>query len=112
MKEEERKALKEKIAETIEKTEKEILQLEEDTKPIAPENSLGRLTRMDAINNKSVAEASLRSARRKLSKLKTAFRKVESPDFGICTLCKKPIATPRLMYMPESNRCVRCADRP
>ena len=46
----------------------EIKELEELTKPISPENSLGRLTRLDAINNKSVAEASLRNRKRKLVK--------------------------------------------
>ena len=108
---EERLQLKDKIKETIEKTEADIVQLEANTQPIAPENSIGRISRMDAINNKSVAEASLRSARRKLAKLKMALTKIDAPEFGICTRCKRPIPPARLMYMPESTRCVHCADR-
>lgn len=106
-----RAALKNKIEIAIDKTEKEIASLEEMTKPISPENSIGRVSRMDAINNKGVAEASLRSNRNKLSKLKIALARVENPDFGDCVFCKNPIQTARLMYMPESSRCVRCADR-
>lgn len=106
-----REQLKAKIIATIEEMGMKIKQLEENTKPIGPENAIGRVSRMDAINNKSVAEAALRSSKRKLSKLQTALTKIDRPEFGICTRCKRPIATARLMYMPESNRCIRCADR-
>jgi len=107
----ERATLKIKIEEEIEDTKKKIEELEELSKPIAPENSLGRITRMDAINNKSVAEAALRTARRKLSKLQHALSKIDSAEFGICSVCKRPIQPKRIMLMPESSRCVRCASR-
>lgn len=108
---EERKALREKINEEIIKIEAAIVPLLDATKPISPENSLGRVSRMDAINNKGVAEAALRSAKAKLSKLQLALKKVVNPDFGNCSMCKNPIRPARLMYMPESTKCVRCADR-
>lgn len=111
MKEEEKAALRKKILETITLTEEKISGLEEATQPISPENSIGRVSRMDAINNKSVAEAALRSSKEKLSKLKLALTKLDRPEFGICVFCKNPIPPARLMYMPESTRCVRCADR-
>jgi len=111
MKEEEKIALKAKIVEAIKQTEEKIKGLEEATQPISPENSIGRVSRMDAINNKSVAEAALRSAKQKRSKLKIAITKLDKPAFGICVFCKNPIPPARLMYMPESTRCVRCADR-
>ena len=111
MNDKERTALKQKIEATIQQTKEKIKGLEEMTQPIGPENSIGRVSRMDAINNKSVAEAALRSAKQKLSKLKIALSKIEKPDFGICVFCKNPIPAARLMYMPESTRCVRCADR-
>ena len=103
--------LKIKIEALIIKTNKEVAELEELTQPISPENSLGRVSRMDAINNKSVAEAALRSTKRKLSKLKVSLSKINNDDFGVCAMCKNPIPPARLMYMPESSRCVRCADR-
>jgi len=106
-----RMALKEKIKEEIIRIEASIVQLMDATKPISPENSIGRVSRMDAINNKSVAEAALRSAKIKLSKLQIASLKVDNQDFGNCSNCKNPIRPARLMYMPESTRCVRCADK-
>ena len=75
------------------------------------ENSLGRVNRMDAINNKSVMEVSLRIKRDKLTKLKVALTNIDNDNFGQCKRCKNTIQTKRLIYMPESYRCVRCADR-
>lgn len=103
--------LKIKILELIEKSQKDILDMENNTQPVAPENSLGRISRMDAINNKSVIEAALRHKRNKLTKLKTALSKIENADFGVCNSCKNEIPIARLILMPESDRCVRCADR-
>lgn len=101
--------LEKEIKNLIKKLESEISHMEEDTKPISPENSIGRLTRMDAINNKSVLEASLRSKRKKLTKLKVALSSIGKPGFGICISCKQPIDPRRLMLLPESDKCVKCA---
>ena len=111
MTKEERQQLKVKIKEQIKKLESEMILLEENTQPISPENSIGRVSRMDAINNKGVADAALRNSKKKLSKLKMALGKVDEERFGICAHCKKAIQAPRLMFMPESTRCVNCADR-
>ncbi len=106
----EKEKLRKKILERIAQAEKEIAHLEENTKPIAPENSIGRISRMDAINNKSVAEATLRSARRKISKLRIAITNIDKEGFGSCENCKRPIQVARLMFMPESTKCMRCAN--
>jgi len=109
MKAEERADLKTKIVSSIEETERDISELEELTKPIAPENAIGRVSRMDAINNKSINEAALAQARTKLDKLKFALDKCAEPDFGSCKRCGQAIPMGRLMLMPESLFCVKCA---
>lgn len=108
---EEKNELTSKINEKIAQAEAEIIHLEDATKPIAPENSLGRISRMDAINNKGVAEAALRSSRKKLNQLKLALTMIDEPGFGQCKMCRKKISTGRLMFMPQSTRCINCADR-
>jgi len=87
----EKEALIVKIKEKIAQAEKEIAHLEDATKPISPENSIGRVSRMDAINNKSVAEAALRSSRKKINKLRLALTKIDDPGFGLCKMCRRPI---------------------
>jgi DnaK suppressor protein len=59
MEHEERQKIKETIQEAIGVAEKDIAALKELTRPIAPDNAIGRLSRMDAINTKSINEAAL-----------------------------------------------------
>lgn len=101
--------IREKILKEIAKTDRIIAEYKEMTQPIAPENAIGRLSRMDAINNKAVTESALRQAEDKLSKLKFVLDKVGQPDFGICKKCNKPIPIGRILLMPHSLYCVQCA---
>lgn len=108
---EERVELKEKIIKMMAEMQDKVRALEGMTQPISPENAIGRISRMDAINNKGVADAALRSARKRLAKLQFALTKIDEENFGKCSNCGHPIQPKRLMFMPESSRCVRCADR-
>lgn len=104
-----KKAIKNQIQEEISSTKKLILEYKELSKPIAPENSIGRVSRMDAINNKSINESALRKQEEKLKKLKYALNKVEEKEFGICAKCSHEIPLGRILIMPHSVYCVRCA---
>ncbi|NNE54683.1 MAG: TraR/DksA family transcriptional regulator [Flavobacteriales bacterium] len=101
--------IREKIELEIDKTNKLISEYKEMSKPVSPENAIGRISRMDAINNQSITESALRQAKNKLIKLNQALDKVGTKDFGICIKCHKPIPVGRILLMPESNKCVTCA---
>lgn len=101
--------IKIKIELEIQKTQELVLEYTELTRPIEPENAIGRISRMDAINNKSVIEAALRQAKEKLEKLKFVQTKLNDADFGICIKCKKPIPIGRILLMPQSRTCVTCS---
>ena len=101
--------IEQKILKEITRTEKLIVEYKEMTKPVAPDDAIGRISRMDAINNKSVTEASLRQAEEKLLNLKRVLSLVGTSDFGICIKCGKPIPAGRILYRPESLTCVNCA---
>jgi DnaK suppressor protein len=107
---EERIEIKAKILSDIEETKRSIAELTELTKPIAPDDAIGRLTRMEAINSRSISEASLNLARAKLNKLERALERVDKSDFGICASCEKPIPVKRMLLMPEAIKCVNCAE--
>tara|TARA_Y100001960_G_C14406527_1_gene696078 strand:+ start:57 stop:455 length:399 start_codon:yes stop_codon:yes gene_type:complete len=109
MNEQAREKLKQKIIEEI-KTQKHLIEtFEEASKPVAPDNAIGRLTRMDAIGSQVISGASLNSAKVKLVQLAKALKKVDLPEFGICTRCSNSIPQGRIMLMPESTICVSCA---
>ena len=78
-------------------------------KPVAPDVAIGRISRMDAINNKAVSESELRQAEEKLNKLNHVLSKVVSEDFGICIKCKTQIPVGRILIRPESMYRVNCA---
>ncbi|MEP1033390.1 TraR/DksA C4-type zinc finger protein [Ekhidna sp.] len=101
--------IKKKIEEEISKTEWLIADYKEQSKPVTLDNSIGRISRMDAINNKSITESALRQAELKLSKLHQALDTIDTPDFGLCIKCKQSIPLGRILLMPESNKCVKCA---
>jgi len=60
----------------IESVKADIEELQELIKPIPLDASIGRISRMDAINNKTINEASLREKKKILQRLN--FSKVES----------------------------------
>ncbi len=102
--------IRQKILNEIEKTEGRIVEYQEMSKPVAPDDAIGRISRMDAINNKSVTEAALRQAEAKLQNLNHVLGQVGRDAFGKCLKCKQPIPLGRILARPESLHCVKCAD--
>jgi len=92
------------------KTKNTINKYKELTRPIAPENSIGRVSRMDAINNKSITEAALINAEKKLKNLIVVKNKIGTEYFGVCISCKKEIPIQRLILIPSSQKCINCAN--
>lgn len=105
----EKKKLKALITQKIARTEKKVEELRELVKPYAPENSIGRVSRMDAMANQSVMKAALRSDEKRLGGLRVALANIDQPDFGLCRDCNATIDPKRLLFMPESKYCVKCA---
>lgn len=103
------KELESSIKQMIQKLENEMASLEDSAAPVAPENSIGRISRMDAINNKGVLDAAIRQRKIKLGKLQLAQSQLKKPGFGICKNCGIAINPKRLLLMPESGNCIRCA---
>lgn len=97
------------IIREISKTEQSIEEYKEMTKPVTPDDAIGRISRMDAINNKSVTESALREAEQKLRNLRIALNRAGTKEFGICAKCKNPIPLGRILIRPQSAYCVRCA---
>lgn len=80
------------------------------SRPVPPDNAIGRLTRMEAIISKSINEATLKQTEQTLSKMERALLMIDDPDFGLCRECENPIPFARLMIVPESDLCVQCAE--
>lgn len=111
MKASEKDEIKAIILRKIESAKEAILALKELTKPISPENAIGRISRMDAINNRSVNEATLRQTEQSLIKLNKALQDIDLPNFGQCKKCGNEIQLGRLKFRPQSIFCMNCVQK-
>jgi len=110
MTQKEKETLKIKIESDICELKKQIETLREKAKPIAPDCSLGRLTRMEAMAEQEVSQKILDESKLRLTRLQNALLRIDKPMFGICIECEEPIGIERMKIRPESVRCVACAD--
>ena len=104
-----KKTLKNIIEESIIATKEQIAILKEKVKPIAPDCSLGRLTRLEAMGEQDVNNKILDESRVILTRLKNALLRIDKPMFGLCIECEEEIGFGRMLIRPESVRCVECA---
>ena len=109
MTEQERIKLKGKILSEIDGLAQDIQLRKESAQAVEPDDAIGRLTRMEAINSKSVNEATLKQLKVKLSSLKSALDRIDSEDYGYCVECEEEISIKRLNILPGALKCVRCA---
>ena len=106
---EEKQQIRERINSEIMSATEQVIELKEMTQPIAPDAAIGRISRMDAINNKGVNELLLSKTEIKLQKLEASLAYIDKDDYGLCRVCKQPLPLGRLMMLPESDKCVDCA---
>ena len=66
---------------------------------------------MDAINNKTIVDASLNDKKNTSLRFKYALSKVDLEMFGKCSKCRNNISINRLMSIPYVNLCITCANK-
>ncbi len=99
------------IEQKIQEAKNSIEAYKESSKPVQPDNAIGRLTRMEAINSRSINEASLAKAKQLLIGLNKSYKMLSDPDFGYCAHCEESIPYKRLLIMPEARFCVACTEK-
>ena len=81
----------------------------ESTMPvILDQASVGRLSRMDAMQAQQMAQESERRREGQLVRIEGAMRRIEAGTFGSCFKCGKDIDLRRLEVDPTMTRCVGC----
>jgi DnaK suppressor protein len=72
---------------------------------------IGRLSRMDALQQQAMAQDAERRRRQELARIEAALARVEEGAYGWCLGCGEPIAEGRLALDPAVTLCVACAGR-
>lgn len=70
--------------------------------------SVGRLSRMDALQQQAMAKATRRQTELRLTQCKVALSAFERDEYGLCRKCEEPIGYRRLCAKPEAPFCVSC----
>lgn len=73
------------------------------------QQSVGRLSRMDAMQQQAMAEALERTRQRDLVRVDQAQLRISDGDYGYCNQCDDEIPDGRLAIDPMAERCVKCA---
>jgi len=73
------------------------------------QSSVGRLSRMDAMQQQQMALATERNRERDLQRIKAALKRIDDGDYGYCITCGEEIAKKRLAFDPAVPTCVDCA---
>ncbi len=80
------------------------------TRPVDLDEPIGRLTRMDAIQQQSMSSATRRGHDLRLRQVQQALNAIEQGEYGLCRRCEEPIGARRLEARPESPYCLECQD--
>jgi DnaK suppressor protein len=73
------------------------------------QQSVGRLSRMDAIQQQAMAQAQERARRREQIMIDAALGRIRDGEYGYCAVCGEEIPEKRLALNPAAPHCVRCA---
>ena len=76
------------------------------------QSAMGRVSRVDALQQQQMAQATLRRHKQRLARVEAALeRYADDPEaFGDCPECGESIGVRRLQAFPESVFCVACLE--
>ena len=78
------------------------------TKPVSIDTPIGRLSRMDAIQQQNMSQATRRSTQQRLARVEAALQRYENDEYGLCLECDEPISFARLKARPDALFCINC----
>ena len=73
------------------------------------QQSVGRLSRMDAMQQQEMAQAEARRRSSDLARIDFAIQRLQEGEYGWCAECGEPIGFRRLEIDPAAALCIGCA---
>jgi DnaK suppressor protein len=73
------------------------------------QQSVGRLSRMDALQQQAMAKATQARRTQSRARILAALRRIDEGEFGYCCDCGEEISEKRLELDPTVPTCVSCA---
>lgn len=83
----------------------------EATKAVSlDQSSVGRLSRMDAMQSQQMALETKRRRKLQLTRIEAALERINDDEYGYCAMCDEEINHRRLEADPANPFCVNCAE--
>jgi len=73
------------------------------------QTSVGRLSRIDALQGQAMSQESGRRRAVGLQKIAAALKRMDRGEYGYCLVCEEDIALQRLEFDPSATLCIDCA---
>ena len=73
------------------------------------QTSVGRLSRMDAMQVQAMAMATERRRHEEVRRVEAAIKRIDEGEYGTCISCGEEIAAKRLAVDPTIATCIACA---
>lgn len=80
----------------------------ESSKAVDLDQPIGRLSRMDALQQQAMAKANRVGTQRRVKLIEAAMMAIKQERYGECRRCEEPIGYPRLKARPETPFCLEC----
>jgi DnaK suppressor protein len=88
--------------------EKSLVSIQDSSKPVDLNDPIGRLSRMDAIQQQQMSLNAKKQIELNLQLVDTAIKRLEQGNFGYCLKCDEEINIKRLLAKPEASFCTKC----
>lgn len=75
------------------------------------QTAVGRVSRVDAMQQQSMAVSTRSKANLKLRRVRAAIAAIAREEYGYCASCDEDIGVRRLLAQPEATLCFGCQDK-
>lgn len=108
---EEMEELRQELSRQLKKLERSMKVTDEAMNPVTlDQTAVGRLSRMDSLQNQSLTRNLQEREQVKLALIQAAFLRMEEGTYGVCVDCGGEIPFQRLFVFPEGPTCSSCGD--
>ena len=102
------------IRQTLEQERADLLAMSaaaaDERRPVElDQQSVGRLSRMDALQVQAMAKAVEVRRQGRLQRIEAVLKRLDKDDYGYCVECGEEIPTKRMAIDAATTRCVDCA---
>jgi DnaK suppressor protein len=83
----------------------------EAVKPVDLDEPIGRISRIDAIQQQKMAQASREGLALRATQVRAALERCAEGAYGTCVSCEENVGYARLKARPETPFCIACQTR-